>query len=90
MFLLYGVHYPLPEKEGALIEAIHKFGELVKNQSWVVFVGTFRDAEDGTIVSFAVWESRQAFQASWPELVKRAPSPEWEVKPREAYMMDSV
>ena len=88
--LLYGVHYPHPEKESVLIEAMHKFGELVKKESGVVFVDTFKNAEDGTIISLAIWESKQAFQASWSKLVKRAPSQESEVKPREALMMESV
>ena len=89
MFLLYGVHYPR-KNEDRLIGAMHRFGELVKKQSGVVFVDTFRNVKEGTIISLAIWESQQAFQASWPELVKSAPSQEWEVKPREALMMESV
>jgi hypothetical protein len=69
---------------------MHRFGELVKKQSGVVFVDTFRNVREGTIISLAIWESQLAFQASWPELVKSAPSQEWEVKPREALMMESV
>ncbi len=73
-----------------MIEAMHAFGQLIKQRAGVLFVDTFKTSTDGTIVSLAIWESKQAFQASWPELVKRAPSQEWEVKPREAYMMDSI
>ena len=89
MFLLYGVHYPR-KNEDRLIGAMHRFGELVKKQSGVVFVDTFRNVREGTIISLAIWESRQAFESSWPELVKRAPSQEWELKPREGSVLESV
>ena len=89
-FMLYGIHYPHPAKEAILIEAMHTFGTLIKQRAGVLFVDIFRNSKDGTIVSLAIWESKQAFEASWPELVKRAPAQEWEVKPREAYVMDSV
>ena len=89
-FLLYGVHYPHPEKEGVLIDAMHTFGGLVRKQPGVVFVDTFKNPEDGTILSLAIWESKEVFQRSWPELMKGAPSTEWEITAREAHMMDSV
>jgi hypothetical protein len=88
--LLYGVHYPHPEKEGILINAMHTFGELVKKESGVIFVDTFKNPKDGTIISLAIWDSKQAFQASWSKLVQKAPSQEWELKPREAFIMESV
>jgi hypothetical protein len=90
MILLFGVHYPRKEQEERLIVAMHEFGDLVKRQSGVVLADTFKNPRDGTIVSLAIWESRQAFESSWPELVKRAPSQEWEVKPREASVLESV
>jgi len=88
--LLYGVHYPNPEKENILIDAMHKFAEAVKKEAGVIFVDTFKNPTDGTIISVAVWDSKQAFQSSWSELVKKAPSQEWELKPREAFMMESA
>lgn len=89
-FLLYGVHYPRSGKEELLIEAMHKFGEVVANQSGVLFVDTFKNFKDTTIISLAIWESEQAFKASWPALMKQAPSQQWEVKPREVFTMGSI
>ena len=89
-FLLYGVHYPRPDTEGILIAAMHKFGELVRKRPGVVFTDIFKNTKDGTIISLAIWESKQAFEASWPEVMKQTPSTEWEIKAREAHMMDSV
>lgn len=90
MFLFYAVHYPHPEKEELLIRGMREFGEVIRKQPGIIFVDTFRDTEKGTLIAIAIWESQEAFQASWPTLVKDSPSEEWEVKPREVHMLNSV
>ena len=90
MFLFYAVHYPHPEKEELLILKMREFGELIKKRPGIILVDTFRDPKKGTLIALAIWESQEAFQASWPVLVKDAPSEEWEVKPREVTMLHSA
>ena len=92
MFLFYAVHYPQPEKEELLIQSMQQFGELIKKQPGIIFVNPspFRDPENGTLIALAIWESQEAFQASWPSLVRDAPSEEWEVKSREVHMFNTV
>jgi len=90
MFLVQGVHYPDAQKERALIEAMRTFGALLRTQPGVLVVDVFKNDKDGTILSLAIWESKQAFQTTWPAVATRAPSQEWEVRPREMLMMESV
>jgi hypothetical protein len=92
VFLLYAVHYPKPEKEERLIQSMRQFGELIQKQPGIIFVNPtpFRDLEKETLITLAIWESQEAFQASWPILVKDAPSEEWEVEPREVHMFNTV
>jgi heme-degrading monooxygenase HmoA len=92
MFLFYAIHYPKPEKEELLIQSMYQFGELIQKQPGIIFVNLspFRDPEKGTLIGLAIWESQEAFQASWPVVVKDAPSEEWEVKPREVRMFNTV
>ena len=92
MFLFYAVHYPQPEKEELLIQSMQQFGELIKKQPGIIFVNPspFRDTEKGALIGLAIWESQEAFEASWPVLVKDMPSDEWEVKPREVHMLNTV
>ncbi len=92
MFLFYAIHYPQPGKEELLIPKMLQFGELIKQQPGVLFVNPspFRDPTNGTLISISVWESQEAFQTVWPTLVQHAPSEEWEVKPREVYMFNTV
>ena len=90
MFLFFAVHYPQPEKEALLIQRMQQFGELIKKQPGSIFVNTFRDPENGTLIALAIWESEEAFQASWPILAKDAPSEEWETRPREVHLLYSA
>jgi heme-degrading monooxygenase HmoA len=90
MFLFYAIHYPLPEKEAVLIQNMHAFGELIKKQPGIIFVNTFKDPENGTLMALAIWESEEAFQASWPVLAKDAPSEKWETRPREIHLLHSA
>jgi hypothetical protein len=90
MYLFYAVHYPHPEKERLLIQGMQEFGEVIRKQPGIVFVDTFKDAENGTLIAVAIWESQQAFEAAWPVLAKDAPSEQWEVKPREIHMLNSA
>src|SRR5262245_42976613 len=90
MFLLYGVHHPREQDEERLIRAMHDFGEVVKKQPGVVLADTLKNSIDGTLISLAVWESKDAIQASWPGLAQRTPPQQWEVKPREASTPESV
>lgn len=90
MFLFYAVHYPHPEKETLLVQAMHEFGALIKKQPGLILVDTFKDSERGTLVAIAIWESEDAFQAAWPSLAKDAPPEEWEIKPREVHMLHSA
>jgi len=90
VFLFYAIHYPRPEKEELLIQKMDEFGELIKKQPGIIFVNTFKDPENKTLIALAIWESQEAFQASWPILVKDAPPEDWEIKPREVHMLHSA
>jgi hypothetical protein len=95
MFIFYSIHYPHPEKEELLVQGMHEFGELMKQQPGILFQAPypFKDPEKGTLMGISIWESREAFQAALPTLQsarQNSPSHEWEVKPPEVYMLDST
>ena len=90
MFVFYSVHYPQPEKEELWGQQMRQFDELIKKQPGIIFVNTFKDPENGTLIALAIWESEEAFQASWPILAKDAPSEEWETRPREVHLLYSA
>ena len=90
MFLFYAIHYPHPEKRELLIQRMHELGELIKKRPGLLFVNIFQDPENGTLVGLTLWESQEAFQASWSIWEKDTPFPEWEVKPREIHLLPSA
>jgi heme-degrading monooxygenase HmoA len=91
MFLFYSVHYPQPGKEALGAEKMRQFDELMKKQPGIIFVSDiFKDPQRGALMGITIWESQEAFEASWPALVKEAPSGDWEVKPPEVYRLNSA
>jgi heme-degrading monooxygenase HmoA len=61
--LTYAVHYAVPEKEHLMIDAMHGFAKIVRQQPGVLFVDVFKNTNDGTIVSLTAWQSREVFLA---------------------------
>ncbi|HLI08145.1 MAG TPA: hypothetical protein VKV40_16370 [Ktedonobacteraceae bacterium] len=95
MFIFYSIHYPHPEKEELLVQSMHEFGELLKQQPGNIFQAPypFKDPEEGTLTGVSIWESREAFQAALPALQRarqNSRSHEWEVKPTRVYMLNSA
>ncbi len=74
---------------------MHQFGEVMEKQPGFIFVAPypFKDPEKGTLMGISIWESQEAFQAAVPLLQnvrKAGSSHEWETKPPEVYMLNSV
>ena len=93
MMLYYSVHYPNPEKETLLIDAMRQAGKIIKGLPGNLYDNAFQDASLGTIMAITVWESQEAFQAALPTLQSArqdSPSREWEIKPPEVYMLNST
>jgi hypothetical protein len=95
MFVFYSIHYAHPEKERLLVQSMHEFGELMKQQPGILFQAPypFKDPEKGTLMGISIWESQEAFQAALPTLQsarRDSRSQEWEAKPTEVYMLNSA
>jgi heme-degrading monooxygenase HmoA len=93
MILYYSIHYPKPEKEALLIDGMRQVGKVLKGLPGCLFDNAFRDANAGTIMAVTIWESQEAFQAARPammEALRAIPLDEWEARPRELYMLNSL
>jgi len=95
MFIFYSIHYPHPEKEEQLAQSMHEFGKLMKAQPGNLFVAPypFKNPANGTLMGLSLWESQEAFQAALSTLEsaqKDRASREWETRPTEVYMLNSV
>jgi len=93
MMLYYSVHYPKPEKEALLIDAMRHVGKIIKSLPGCLFDNAFQDGSLGTIMAITIWESNEAFQAARPamiEALKAIPFDEWEARPREFHTLNSL
>ena len=93
VLLYYSVHYPKPEKEAALIDGMSRVGKVLKSLPGCLFDNAFQDTNLGTIMALTIWESQEAFQAARPamiEALRTIPLDEWEARPREFHMLNSL
>jgi len=91
--LSYSIHYPKPEKETLLIDAMRQAGKVIKSLPGNLFDNAFQDATAGTIMAISIWESQEAFQAAMPamrEALKDILFDEWEARPRELHLLNSL
>ena len=93
MFVNMAIHYPKPEKEALLIEAMHRLGTAVQNQAGLSYINAHKDAQRGVIVAMSIWDTKEAMLAAVPIIMgvtKDVPFDDWEARPREIYQLDVV
>jgi heme-degrading monooxygenase HmoA len=81
MFYHVSIHRPKSGKEPDLIESMHRFGASLQGAPGLISVQTLQDAEQGVLMGLAIWESREAWQASIHlarEAIANDPFDEWE------------
>ena len=93
MFYHVSIHRPNPGKEPDLIDSMHRFGATFAGAPGFVSVHTLYDEEQGVLMGLAIWESREAWQASvrlGREAVADDPFEEWESMDVEGYQLIDV
>jgi len=93
MFVYMAIHYPKPETEARLIEAMHRLGTAVQNQPGLSYMNAHKDAQRGVIVAISLWDTQEAMLAAGPLMMgvtKDVPFDDWEAKPREIYQLTVV
>ncbi len=93
MIMHMTIHHPNPEKSDQMVEAMHRIDRLVGAQPGVLSVHTLRDAHTGTLISLAVWASKDTWLSAQPAL-HRAESAEdfsvWESQPPLVYHLEEI
>ncbi len=93
MYAVISVHYPKPEKEGRLIDSMHRFSKAMKGRKGLKKAYTLRDEETGRIVGIALFDKKKHWLAARPyaqKAVEDDPIEEWEEKPLEGFSLEEV
>jgi heme-degrading monooxygenase HmoA len=93
MFVVISIHHPHPDREGQLVESMHRYGQAAKRQKGLVSVHTLKDFKTGELLGLAIWESEQAYSAARPALAKATEGDDfdaWETRPIEGRKLMSV
>jgi hypothetical protein len=93
MFVNMAIHYPKPEKEALLIEAMHRLGKALQNQAGLHYINAHKDAQRGVVVAISIWDTKELMLAAGPiimRITKDVPFDDWEAQPREIYQLTVV
>ncbi len=93
MFIHMSIHHPLPGKEAALIDSMHRYGEALEGAPGLVSVQTLYDETQQVLIGWATWESAEAMQASihlGRAAVGNDPFDEWEAQDVAGYRLLDV
>jgi hypothetical protein len=93
MFVIISAHHPHPDKEGLLVESMHRYGEAAKRQKGLVGVYTLKDADSGELLGLAIWNSEESYLAARPALAKATEGDDfdsWETVPIKGRKLKSV
>ena len=93
MYVSLAIHYPKPDKEALLIEAMKQLGKAVQNQPGLYYMNAHKDLQKGVVVGLSIWETKEAMLAAGPIImgvVQNTPFDDWETQPREIYQLDVV
>jgi hypothetical protein len=70
MFVNLSVHRIKPGKETEMIDSMHRFGEAARAAGGVQRMHTLKDEKTGALVGLAIWDSKEAYEAAGPALMK--------------------
>lgn len=86
------IHRPRPEYEGDLIASMHRFGAAARAQG-AIEAHTFKDAQSGALVGFAIWRLDDDLTAARPALAAAVEDDDfdtWESAPTELFLLHDV
>jgi len=93
LFISNCIHTPHPDKEGDLVESMHRYGKAARTQKGLIDVFTLKNAEGGELVGLALWDSEESYLAARPALRKAVEGDDfdsWEPAPPKGYWLKPV
>jgi hypothetical protein len=93
MFVHLAVHYPKPEHADDMLASMHRVDRAAQGAPGLVQIGAWRDAKSDRLIGLAIWQSREAFEASAPDIfaaVENDPIREWSTQPPDSFHLTPV
>lgn len=88
MFVHLAIHHPKPEHVDDLLASMHRVDDAAQGAAGLVQIGAWRDESGDRLVGLALWESREAFEASAGRIFQTVaddPFGEWCQRPPEVF-----
>jgi hypothetical protein len=70
VFVSISVHRLKPGKEPLMLDSMRRYGEAARQEGGLQRVHTLKDEKSGALVGLAIWDSKEAYEAAGPALMK--------------------
>jgi heme-degrading monooxygenase HmoA len=70
MIMHMTIRQPEPDKEEALLEAMHRFALKIREQPGIMSAHTLKDSDSGCLVELVVWANKEAYLVAQREVEK--------------------
>lgn len=88
MFAHMVVHHPKPEHRDDMLASMKRVDAAAQGSPGLIRIGPWTDGRTDRLVGLALWESREAWEASYERIfaaVADDPILEWSTRPPEVY-----
>lgn len=70
MFVNISVHRIRPGKEHLMIDSMRRFSNAARDAGGIQRIHELKDEKSGALVGLAIWDSKEAYEAAGPALMK--------------------
>jgi hypothetical protein len=70
MYLIMGVHHPIPGKEQSLLDVQEKFGRAQRGHKGLISGFVWKDDATNVIIGIALWDTKGDYDAARPDMDK--------------------
>ena len=93
MYIHMAIHHPVPGKEAALIDSMHRYSAALKGAPGLISIKTLHDQDQNVLIGLGMWRSEVDFFASvhlGRAAVENDPFDEWEAEDIVGYRLVEV
>ncbi|MDD5369872.1 MAG: antibiotic biosynthesis monooxygenase [Anaerolineaceae bacterium] len=90
MIMHMTIRQPEPDKEEALLAAMHNFGLKVRGRPGIMGAHTLKDMDSGCLVEVVVWANKEAYLIAQPEVERFENFADLEIAQPKVYHLEEI
>jgi heme-degrading monooxygenase HmoA len=90
MIMHMTIRQPEPNKEEALLQAMHNFSLKIRGQPGIMGAHTLKDSDSGSLIEVVVWANKEAYLVAQREVEKFENYADLEIGQPKVYHLEEI